>query len=223
MVITRGYDRLVNLSDAVIAIAVTLLILPLVDDAGSIGTASPAEFLSDHSEQLFLFVLSFVVIADFWLIHHKLYRQIDGYTVPLVWVNFVWLLTIVFLPFPTELLGQTKGSDSVTSALYIGTMVVTTYAGLVQQLIIIRTPELQIESSRGTILLAPALIPAIAMTAAFLLALLAPGVGLYSLLILFFSGFFEREWVQRSRARLRGTAGNSTESPRPANPGDSAP
>ncbi|UFS58971.1 TMEM175 family protein [Subtercola endophyticus] len=201
MVYKRGYDRLVNLSDAVIAIAVTLLILPLVDDAGNIGSASPAEFLADHSEQLFLFVLSFAVIADFWLIHHRLYRSIDGYTIPMVWVNFVWLLTIAFLPFPTELLGQSSGSNTVTAALYIGTMVVTTYAGLVQQLIIVRTPELQLESVRGSLLLSPALIPAVAMTAALIVAVSVPGVGLWALLILFFSGFFERQWVRRSRAR----------------------
>ncbi|MCU1479226.1 MAG: hypothetical protein JWQ19_12 [Subtercola sp.] len=203
MVIKRGYDRLVNLSDAVIAIAVTLLILPLVDDAGNIGSASPAEFLADHTEQLLLFVLSFVVIADFWLIHHRLYRTIDGYTVPLVWINFVWLLTIVFLPFPTELLGQSASANKTTAALYIGTMVVTTYAGLAQQLIIVRTPEMQLESVRGNILISPALIPAIAMTMALLLALIVPGLGLWSLLTLVASGWIERLWVRHQRAQLK--------------------
>ncbi|MEF2977187.1 TMEM175 family protein [Subtercola sp. YIM 133946] len=207
MVIRRGYDRLVNLSDAVIAIAVTLLILPLVDAAGNIGDASPGQFLVDHEEQLFLFALSFVVIADFWLIHHKLYRAIEGYTITLVWVNFVWLLTIVFLPFPTELLGQSSGSNTVTSALYIGTMVVTTYAGLVAQYIIVKTPEMQLENIRGTILLSPAVFPAIAMTAALIVAVTVPGVGLWALVILFVSGWVERYWVRRSRARLRDQAG----------------
>ncbi|GGF29640.1 TMEM175 family protein [Subtercola lobariae] len=209
MVIKRGYDRLVNLSDAVIAIAVTLLILPLVTDAGNIGSTNPADFLADHSEQLFLFVLSFVVIADFWLIHHKLYRSIDAYTIPMVWVNFVWLLTIVFLPFPTELLGQTSASNMVTSALYIGTMVVTTYAGFVQQVIIVRRPELQIENTRGTVLLSAAIIPAVAMSLAFIVAVSIPGVGLWSLLILLASGWFERQWMHRSRARLRAQTENT--------------
>ena len=196
MVITRGFDRLVNLSDAVIAIAVTLLILPLVDAAGDIGTRSPAQFLADNAEQLFLFVLSFVVIANFWLVHHKLYRAIDRYTIPLVWANFLWLLTIVFLPFPTEMLGQSSSSEPVVVALYIATMVLNTYAGCIQQWIIVRKPELQFEDSRGSVRLSAALVPATLMTVALVLALVVPGLGLWALLVLLPSGLITK-WVAR--------------------------
>lgn len=198
MVITRGYDRLVNLSDAVIAIAVTLLILPLVDAARDIGETSSAQFLADNSEQLFLFVLSFVVIANFWLVHHKLYRAIDGYTIPLVWANFLWLLTIVFLPFPTELLGQSPNSDRVVAALYIGTMALNTYAGLAQQLIIVRTPELQLTSNQGSLRLSPAVVPPVLMTVALVLAVVVPGLGLWALLVLLPSGLIVRLVARRA-------------------------
>lgn len=198
MVITRGYDRLVNLSDAVIAIAVTLLILPLVDAARDIGETSSAQFLADNSEQLFLFVLSFVVIANFWLVHHKLYRAIDGYTIPLVWANFLWLLTIVFLPFPTELLGQSPNSDRVVAALYIGTMALNTYAGLAQQLIIVRTPELQLTSNQGSLRLSPAVVPPVLMTLALVLAVVVPGLGLWALLVLLPSGLIVRLVARRA-------------------------
>lgn len=197
--ITRGYDRLVNLSDAVIAIAVTLLILPLVDAATDIGSVSPGRFLVDHGEQLFLFVLSFVVIADFWVVHHRMYRSIDGFTLPLVWANFVWLLTIVFLPFPTELLGSASGSDVLTTGLYIGTMLVNTYAGLAQRIIIERTPELHVagESRDGAV--RAALIAAGAMTLAFVLAVFVPGVGLWALLVLLPAGWIQRGLIGRRR------------------------
>ena len=204
MVFNRGYDRLVNLSDAVIAIAVTLLILPLVDAAGDIGERSAAQFLADNAEQLFLFVLSFVVIANFWLIHHRLYRAIDGYTIPLVWANFLWLLTIVFLPFPTELLGQSANSDPVVAALYIGTMAVNTYSGFAQQLIIVRTPELQLEGTRGSVRLIPALVPSTLMTLALVLALVVPGMGLWALLVLVPSGLVTRWLARRGGATALG-------------------
>ena len=210
MVIRRGYDRLVNLSDAVIAIAVTLLILPLADSAGNLGTATPAEFLQQNSQQLFLFVLSFAVIARFWLIHHQLYRSIDGYTIPLVWLNFLWLLTIVFLPFPTELLGRgNAATNPLTSGLYIGTMLVTSLSGLAQQVLIARTPELQLESVRGTLSLVGAVVPSITMVVAFVLAITVPGVGVWALLLLVPTGFIEGR-ITRHRAS-RGTAAPARE------------
>lgn len=200
MVFTRGYDRLVNLSDAVIAIAVTLLILPLVDAAGDLRSTPPAEFLADNMQQLLLFVLSFVVIARFWLMHHQIYRLIDGYTLRLVWVNFAWLLSIVFLPFPTELLGQGTTVGAVTSGLYIGTMLVTSLTGLVQLIMIVRRPEMQIEAVRGTLRLTPAVVATCSMAAAFALSFI-PGVGLFGLFILLASGVAEGVIARRQKAR----------------------
>ncbi|RFA16183.1 hypothetical protein B7R21_02000 [Subtercola boreus] len=206
MIITRGYDRLVNLSDAVIAIAVTLLILPLVDDARQIGTGTVADFLSENASQLFLFVLSFVVIARFWLLHHQIYRNIDGYTIPLVWVNFAWLLSIVFLPFPTELLGHGSSVDGAAASLYIGTMLLTSLTSLVQIWIIIRKPELQLESLRGTLRMTPVVVSTTTMAVAFLLAVLVPGIGVFPLLLLLLSGRAEAliQRHQRRRAAARG-------------------
>ncbi|RFA17939.1 TMEM175 family protein [Subtercola boreus] len=207
MVITRGYDRLVNLSDAVIAIAVTLLILPLVDDVGRLGTQSPADFLADQGLQLFLFALSFVVIARFWLLHHQIYRNIDGYTLPLIWVNFAWLLSIVFLPFPTELLGRGSSIDRTAASLYIGTMVVTSLTSLVQMALIIRRPEMQIEAVRDTLRLTPSVVSTVTMAVALLLALTIPGAGVYPLLLLILGGRVERLIVRRQNRRAVANAG----------------
>ncbi|RFA10564.1 hypothetical protein B7R54_16135 [Subtercola boreus] len=214
MVFTRGYDRLVNLSDAVIAIAVTLLILPLVDRAGDISSTSPAQFLEDNVQGLLLFGLSFVVIARFWLLHHQIYRVIEGYTIPLVWVNFAWLLSIVFLPFPTELLGQGTTVSTVTGALYIGTMLVTSVTGLVQLVIIARRPEMQLESVRGTLRLTPAVVATCAMAAAFALSF---AIGLYSLFLLLLSGFVEGQIARHQKARATAARASASASPSPAN------
>ncbi|RFA12534.1 hypothetical protein B7R22_15570 [Subtercola boreus] len=221
MVFTRGYDRLVNLSDAVIAIAVTLLILPLVDKAGSIGETSPGDFLGENIGPLLLFGLSFVVIARFWLLHHQIYRVIDGYTLPLVWVNFAWLLSIVFLPFPTELLGQGDHVSTVAGALYIGTMLVTSVTGLVQLVMITRRPEMQLESVRGTLRLTPAVVATCAMAAAFALSFL-PQIGLYSLLLLLASGFVEGQIGRRQKARATAATAATPAAAAAPTPGASA-
>jgi uncharacterized membrane protein len=65
---TRDPDRLVLFTDAVVAIAVTLLILPLVDAvtetrAENLGAV---HVITDHKTQIYTFLLSFVVIARFW-------------------------------------------------------------------------------------------------------------------------------------------------------------
>jgi hypothetical protein len=61
-----GCRRLVNFSDAVVAIAITLLVLPLFDSASSIGTEGLGKFFQDNETRLLAFGLSFAVIGSFW-------------------------------------------------------------------------------------------------------------------------------------------------------------
>jgi hypothetical protein len=76
----QGLERLVFFSDAVAAIAITLIILPLVDSARNLGSASVASFLADNLDDLAAAALSFVVIAAFWRGHHALFDRVTGYT-----------------------------------------------------------------------------------------------------------------------------------------------
>ena len=107
-----GFRRLVSFSDAVVAIAITLLILPLVDAASSIGTTGIGHFLSDNRTKLLAFLLSFVVIGRFWWGQHQVFERVKTYNPLLVWGMFVWLLSIVFLPFPTELISSAQDGNS---------------------------------------------------------------------------------------------------------------
>ncbi|WP_291050356.1 TMEM175 family protein [Herbiconiux sp.] len=184
----RGFDRLVNFSDAVVAIAITLLILPLVDTATELDGMTLSELFEKDGQKLLVFVISFVVIGRFWLAHHRIYERIVSYNTTLIWVNMFWLLTIVFLPFPTELIATTGSANPDTTLLYVGTMLATSVSSAAQQWVIVRSPDLQAPEVRGTLTVLPSLATSVMMLVVLLVALALPDLGLLPLLLLLFTG-----------------------------------
>ncbi len=103
-----GVERLLTLTDGVVAIAITLLVLqlnvPRLADADS--AAELASKLGRGADQLVSYVISFYVIALFWLVHHQVFRRITGQQEGLAWWNFAFLFTITVMPFTSDLLGK---------------------------------------------------------------------------------------------------------------------
>jgi uncharacterized membrane protein len=103
--------RLLSLSDGVVAIALTLLVLqlrvPPVHELTNQNSASElAAQLGNGGDRLVSYGISFYVIAQFWLIHHRVFRQISGHQEGLAWWNFAFLFTITVMPFTSDLLGS---------------------------------------------------------------------------------------------------------------------
>lgn len=193
---TRNPDRLVLFTDAVVAIAITLLILPLVEvvtESKADGLDAP-EVITEHWPQLFSFLLSFVVIANFWLGHHRVFEHVRAYTSPMMRLNLAWLLTIVFLPFPTEIVG-TYESDRFTAGLYTGTILVLSICQSALVWMIRGHAELENpDDPVGT----RELVGSLGLTGltliAFLLVILVPGVKFYALLLLILAPVVMRGW-----------------------------
>ncbi len=106
-----GVERLLTLSDGVVAIALTLLVLQLkVPTLGAVGTATSSRELGEQllhgGGQLTSYVISFYVIGQFWLAHHRVFRDISGHREGLAWWNFAFLFTITIMPFTSNLLGD---------------------------------------------------------------------------------------------------------------------
>jgi uncharacterized membrane protein len=104
-------ERLLALSDGVVAIAMTLLVLqlsvPLPAKLHDPASASElATQLGKGTDQLVSYVISFYVVAQFWLVHHRVFRQIAGQREGLAWWNFAFLFTITLMPFTSDLLGK---------------------------------------------------------------------------------------------------------------------
>lgn len=136
-------ERFKAFVDAVVAIAMTLLILPLMESVSEAASdhTSTAEFLDEHSGQLLSFGLSFLLIATFWMGHHRQYRDVERITGPLLWINVAWMATIVWLPVPTAMIGQ-MDTDALQAVVYIGTLIMTQVTTLAGWLYLARHPEL---------------------------------------------------------------------------------
>jgi uncharacterized membrane protein len=113
----KSPERLVFFSDAVVAIAMTLLVLPLAD---LVKDAHFSSQVFDRQNQWFLysFLLSFVVIMRFWLSHHRIFEDVKAYNHTLMMVNMGWLLSIVVLPASTEMVAHFNGEDRLTHIVY---------------------------------------------------------------------------------------------------------
>ncbi len=115
-------ERTLMLTDAVVAIAMTLLVLPLVEAVPEVDGDDVWGFVADHLSLFVSFVVSFLVILLFWGAHQRVFRRVDEMTGGLRLLNGLWLLAIAFLPFPTALLGA--GPTTSTTPIYIGTVLV---------------------------------------------------------------------------------------------------
>jgi uncharacterized membrane protein len=121
----RELDRIVNFSDAVFAIAITLLVLdirvPEIPD-DLVAEELPAQLLALWPKY-FGYVLSFVVIISFWNIHHSIFSAIRGYDRGLIWLNSLFLMFVAVVPFPTSLLSE-YGGHQLPVAIYAATLAI---------------------------------------------------------------------------------------------------
>ncbi len=128
----RGLERIVFFSDAVFAIAITLLALdirlPLLPETASDGDLLAA--LGSVWPLVLSYCISFLAIGMLWLAHHRTFRYVRRYDERLLLLNLLFLLLIGFVPFPTAVIGEY--GNTVGTIFYAATMAV---AGLMFSLV----------------------------------------------------------------------------------------
>lgn len=177
--------------DAVVAIAMTLLILPLMDSVADLDDASTstADWFVDHRWQLTSFVLSFALIAMFWLNHQRLFSGVEHVTSGLLWICMLWLLSIVWLPVATALSGRSDGEDPLVKLIYIGSLIATAAIGLIHRLYLRAHPELHnITPDALRSGLAADIAMCVLFSLALVVAVLVPMVGYFGLFLMFLMG-----------------------------------
>jgi len=109
-------ERLAFFSDAVFAIAITLLIVefkvPHITDSSTVSDV--LKQLYDLKFNFIAILFSFLIIANFWIDHHLLFKHIHNYNKQIIIANMFVLLPIIFFPFTTTFVAECFGSFNFT-------------------------------------------------------------------------------------------------------------
>ena len=116
--------HLSTFSDAVVAIAITLIVVPLINL--ELKAKSGLYFFTTNTTVLVAAAYSFFALALIWRNHAKIHDRARGYTNRVFWLEIIWLLGVVFLPVATVL--NFSDFDRVTLAVYSGNFLVNTLA-----------------------------------------------------------------------------------------------
>jgi uncharacterized membrane protein len=210
-------NRLEAFSDGVFAVAITLLVLNLQIPqlASSLVSRELLPKLFDLWPKLLSYMLSFVIVGIYWVAHHNTFHYIKRSDRNLLWLNILLMMCIVFIPFPTALLGQYP-EQQVSIIMYAGTLVIT---GLVLQLLWwyatsgYRLVDRGIDSrlvQRATRrnLTAP-LIYLLAIGISFFIVTASQVLFLLVPVYYIFPGRIDQHWTQRPTSRLDEASGSS--------------
>jgi uncharacterized membrane protein len=122
-------DRVVAFSDGIFAFAITLLVVSLDVPELPSGFAGrelgPA--LLAQAPRFASYAFSFLMVAIFWMAHHRMFQYIVRYDTTLLMLNFLMLFGVAFLPYPVELVGR-YGDLPAAEAFYAGAMAFVGFA-----------------------------------------------------------------------------------------------
>ena len=191
------FDRVAFFSDAVFAIAMTLLVVGI--GIPHVRESQIGKHIGDKREEIFGFFLSFVVIGFYWLAHHRFFSKLVAVDVRFMKINLLYLAAIAFMPFPTALVGIYGDQQAVVIVLYAVTLAVASCLEAVlffhaQRAELLRK-RLDDQAFRNYMLasLAPAAVFALSVPIAIFYD---PGVGLLSWLLIFPAEYFIAKYLR---------------------------
>jgi uncharacterized membrane protein len=114
-------SRLETFCDGVFAIALTLLIIDIkIPSTTDINNSADFWHALGHvAPSIFAFILSFIIILITWVNHHACLKLLNRSSVKFIYANGFLLFTVVFIPFPTSLLGEHILTDHAAPAVIL--------------------------------------------------------------------------------------------------------
>lgn len=114
-------ERLILFSDAVFAIAITLLVIEIKIPEIPRDQATDKALLQKLVELIpkFIgFLISFLLIGQYWRVHHRMFGFVINFNDRLIWLNIFFLLAIVLMPFSTAFYSEYAGMVVITPVIF---------------------------------------------------------------------------------------------------------
>jgi uncharacterized membrane protein len=114
-------ERMILFSDAVFAIAITLLVIELKVPHFEEAELTEGKLLSKLAHmipQFIGFILSFMFIGIYWTVHHRLFGYVVNYTPKLLRLNLFFLFAVVLMPFSTAFYSEYVMKNMLTPVIF---------------------------------------------------------------------------------------------------------
>lgn len=117
---TKETSRIDAFSDGVFAIAITLLVLELIQTLHSQPDNGLLNILLHHWQSFLAFTIGFITILVCWINHHAAFEYIRKVDTKLMWINGFLLFVVTLTPFPTAVLAEYLEKESQTALAIFG-------------------------------------------------------------------------------------------------------
>jgi uncharacterized membrane protein len=183
----KRVERLVLFTDAVVAIIITLMVLevkmPTLPHHAS--DAQLTQALSDLWPKYLAVFLSFMVVGQFWSMHHRRFAWVPHVTAPVVWLNLLFLLFLATIPFVTAILAEQTGR--LSTMLYAADLAIVSLIVLVLWWVLGRDARIKEDPTARLFLVSIGI------------ATMNPTLARYSWALVFFANVLVR-WLHRRKS-----------------------
>src|SRR6266568_1815364 len=114
----EGTIRMCSITDNMTAVAITFLIATITSTVVSHNQQSFSTALNAVVEQLPVYGFTFLIVGFYWLSHHRIFMVIRRHNMPLIWLNFAFLVFIELQPI-FNALRVTYPTSQTTAILYV--------------------------------------------------------------------------------------------------------
>jgi len=114
-------ERLILFSDAVFAIAITLLVIEIKIpeiDRNMVTESKLLSMLAHLIPKFIGFIVSFMIIGQYWTVHHRMFGYVINFNGKLLWLNIFFLFTIALMPFSSGFYSEYAGAPVMTPVIF---------------------------------------------------------------------------------------------------------